>query len=365
MTIFDYLCAHREKYHTRMLYWMLDPEGDCNAASKFMSKFLKKIEVEETKLDESWEVSKEEEREEEEGLKGEPDIQLESESYLIYVENKTKMASVDHEQLERYCRLGREQSSEKQQFLMVFITPRGVDAVTQKVIKNQDIRHVRWIDIVEILGELINDDEIDEFTRGLLAEYKKYVEVTVLHKFEKFRASTEEIIKKKEEFLEAKHKTVEDCRGFIELLKEEMDEKIKLDEEICNDITLGEIEGSEIHYCFKNDSEKSFVFSMRCNYLVVCGEKEWVFLRTRNKEYRKRFLDMISKDKKEIKKRLEETPSWRAIVPNLKYPEYPVCDCPRPKYDLSDHKKACGEITDRLALYFKVLKPYVQNFFGI
>lgn len=188
LNVFRILSVNEEKFHNRLLFWLLSPEANPTLGNKFLCLFLKNLKIPDTESTKIQKISAEfqigpfyfDERRR-------LDIIIETKSYYIGLENKVNRFSIDDEQLLEEYRFGIfEASNRKKKFLLVYLTPtQSIPQSIEEIMKSHaDIIQLTWKNIAELIETLLKEIKQNE-VYFILSQYKDYIMKEIVSKGEK------------------------------------------------------------------------------------------------------------------------------------------------------------------------------------
>ena len=226
MNIFDVLNLRDEKYHNRMLAWLLDSEESHELKHEFLSRFLKAIDIdftpetEDITVEAEYTISTLNNK-----LKRRPDIYLHSSEHEIFIENKVRMTSIDDYELEEQAAIIHDRYPSA---VHIFIIPKKdrINASTSEIVKTNKIWTMSWSEIVDMVNNLLTDEEVPKDTRVILDQYLSYLREHIMQEFLGFQ--TDDI----ERYLELSHvlqeyndldgKVKKEIEAFLTIIGEEV-----------------------------------------------------------------------------------------------------------------------------------------------
>lgn len=229
MNIFSVLALRDEKYHNRMLAWLLDPEGSHELGSKFLSEFLSLVEVNHNP-EEFVQIEAEYTIFAPNNLKARrPDIYLQTDGYHIFIENKVRRTSINDLELLDQAVYIRNQGYDPA--IHIFIVPllKDIPSSTQAIIEQNDIHKVQWSALTKISDEIIERENVDSDVRTILEQYSIYLKEHVMKEFMGFNVEEmQQYVELSESF--AKFKGLEKQAGtqiqaFLSVVGEEIQDK--------------------------------------------------------------------------------------------------------------------------------------------
>lgn len=227
INIFEILNLRKERYHNAMLAWLLDPNQSHGLDDAFLSRFLKRVEVENYIRDDFQDIQPEYTLSAtDDSTTRRPDIFIETGNYKIYIENKVSRGSINDQQLKDQALYISEDAGGKED-IHVFIVPRqgDIQSSTQNVVKEHNICTVDWSELVQLLEALLVGNEVaDPHVRAVLEQYLDYVKEHIVHMFKGFD------VKEMQKYVEAaeviwrfekgESPTKQQIKGFLTIVAE-------------------------------------------------------------------------------------------------------------------------------------------------
>lgn len=138
-----------EKYHSRVLTWLIDPEGSHGLGRAFLDGFVELAFP-------GWRLGSIKQVQSEFRLReGDvPDLIVLAEGQLLVVENKTRFSSITEGQVERYLQAALEKAGERE-VRLIFLLPGPRKSFSQLDYGSEKVAVVFWNDVANLLQEVI------------------------------------------------------------------------------------------------------------------------------------------------------------------------------------------------------------------
>jgi hypothetical protein len=183
MNIFSVLGLRDEKYHNRMLAWLLDPQESHGLGSRFLADFLNLVDINHNpeafvRIKAEYAIYAPDNLK-----KRRPDIYLQTDEHHIFIENKVRRTSIDDIELIDQANYIRNQNYDP--VIHIFIIPsiRDISISTQAIIDENDICRVQWSTLTKILDEMLEEESVDSDVRTILEQYSIYLKEHVMQEF--------------------------------------------------------------------------------------------------------------------------------------------------------------------------------------
>ncbi len=162
-----------EKYHSRVLTWLVDPTGNHGLGRSFLDTLLQLAfpgwafdEVLQVRAEFSLDAS------------STPDVGVLAKRQLLMIENKTRFSSITDGQVERYLRTAREKATDKD-IRLIHLLPGPPKEFAHLEKHGPDVAIVFWAQIAEILRSFLATDSVSEVAITSLHMYHDYLTRTV------------------------------------------------------------------------------------------------------------------------------------------------------------------------------------------
>ena len=212
-----------------MLAWLLNPFPDQNHGldDTFLSRFLERVGVKNYRSDDFQNIQTEYPLQAADGSATRRlDIFIETRNHKIYVENKVFASSIDDQELKDQATM---LATTGDEVVHVFIVPRRGDIrpSTQAIVKKYDIHTLEWLELVQLLEDLLVGNEVvDPHMKAVLEQYLDYVKEHIVHMFKGFD------VKEMQKYVEAaeviwrfekgESPTKRQIEGFLTVVAEEV-----------------------------------------------------------------------------------------------------------------------------------------------
>ncbi|MBI1878047.1 MAG: PD-(D/E)XK nuclease family protein [Chloroflexi bacterium] len=181
MNIFSILNLGNERYHNRMLAWLLNPTESHNLGSQFLAGFLGLVNIEHSpnrfrhiKTEHYVYASDSVERRR-------PDIYIQTDGYSIFIENKVRNASIDDIELKDQANYISDYASA----MHILIVPilKDIPKSTKILIDHYNIHILEWSRLIKILNETLEaKEDIAEDIQIILKQYSDYVKQYIINR---------------------------------------------------------------------------------------------------------------------------------------------------------------------------------------
>lgn len=181
MNIFSILNLNNEKYHNRMLAWLLDPKESHNLGSQFLANFLGLVNIEHSPdrfrhLEPEHYVYASDSVE-----RRRPDIYIQTDGYSIFIENKVRSTSIDDIELKDQANYISNYASAKH--ILIVPMRKHIPKSTKILIGHHNIHVLEWSELIRILNETLEaKGDIAEDIQMILKQYSDYVKQHIINR---------------------------------------------------------------------------------------------------------------------------------------------------------------------------------------
>jgi hypothetical protein len=162
-----------EKYHTRVLAWLLDPNASHQMGQLFLDGLLE-IAFPSWSMNEILQVRAEFNLD----SGNVPDIGVLTNTKLLLIENKTRFASITGGQVERYLRVAKEKAPDKK-IRLIHLLPGPPKKFLHLEKQGTDTKIVFWAEIADLIGSLLKKASIPKHAVLSIGMYHNYIVRTV------------------------------------------------------------------------------------------------------------------------------------------------------------------------------------------
>ncbi len=178
--LFNVLGLTHERYHSKMLAWLLDPRGTHGLERQPLEQFLEIVEVTAPNLDRVQIIP-------EEALETRrPDLSVEGENLYGIIEVKVRMSALDANQLREQNTSARKRASGRIFWHVLIVPTRTIPTEIQRVVRDHEIKLCTWREIADCLERWRNGATVDSSAFNILLQYQLFVEETILMFFRGF-----------------------------------------------------------------------------------------------------------------------------------------------------------------------------------
>lgn len=228
MNIFSVLGLRDEKYHNRMLTWLLDPQGSHKLGSIFLAEFLNRVDIHHNPATFTQIVPEYTLDTADNLKKRRPDIYLQTDERHIFIENKVRRNSIDDDELKDQADYIRSKGYDP--VIHIFTVPsKDIPASTQAILKQNGIKQLQWSALTKILDEILRQPSVDDDVRTILEQYSIYLKGYIVEEFMGFNiAEMQRYVEYSEVFDEFKR--LEELAGtqiqaFLSVVGEEIQDR--------------------------------------------------------------------------------------------------------------------------------------------
>jgi hypothetical protein len=190
MGFLDELRVDQEVAHTRLLAWLLKPDGDHELRSLVLSAFWRRIGLSKSRKGLSSATVRIEQRHE----KTIPDIVITTQGVYVLIENKIRWPAFNQQQIERHAKSGKRKAAEKK-FKLVLLLPDDTYQIEghhhspaiRKIRRDFHAEILSWNDIIQEFRRLDPGNGLTK-SPGLsfVRAYREFVEREIFKKWKGF-----------------------------------------------------------------------------------------------------------------------------------------------------------------------------------